>query len=132
MATIAPIERPTHDGRARFAVANFDFDHLAGGGRIFPGRVSHVRHRDRPLNRWREGPAGDDTGLDAVSKYPISLPRNHPTVVGLQPDQFFLQSLLALRGKRLLADKRTPQLYEDPKTSFQRRRIAIEFVAVGR
>ena len=64
-----------------------------------------IRHRDRPLNRRRERPARDDAGLVAVSKYAVALARDHPAVVGLQPDQFFLQALSALRRKCRAADE---------------------------
>src|ERR1700693_1836487 len=126
MVFIAPIERPPHDCRPRFAITNFHCACLARGWRIFRSLDAQICHRDRPLNRGRERPAGHDARLFAVSKYAVTLPRDHPTVVGLQADECLLESAIALSCKRLLADERTPQLHEDSEAGLQRRRIAIE------
>src|ERR1700733_4453161 len=107
MAFVAPIERPPHDCRASFAIANFNFERLAD-----VSRSSQVRHRDRPLNRRRECPARDDAGLVAVSKYPVALSRDHFTVVGLESDQSLFQALFVLRCKRCAADEVAAELYE--------------------
>src|SRR5580692_3560131 len=127
MRFVAPIERPRHNRRARFAIANFDFEGLADASRGF-----QVCHRDRPLNRRCERPAGHDSGVVAVAKYAVTLSRDYPAVVGLQSDQSLFQALLALRSKRCAADEVATELYERRQSRFERRRISIEFVTVER
>src|SRR6202011_5508853 len=82
--------------------------------------------------RWCERSAGHHARLVTVAEDSVALPCDHLAVVGAKADQFFPDPVAMLHFKSFRADKRASEFYESSQSSFERRRIAIEFVTVQR
>src|SRR5216684_7616424 len=96
---------------------------------MFSGQI---RHRDRALKGGPESAAGHDSRVRAAPQNRITLPCDVLAVVGHQAGEFLLEAEFVLSAERGFADKGAAQLDENREAGFERRGLAVEFMAIER